>query len=137
MRQYINISKMGSIYKFGHKQRDWSISGHAAVSFTVVTARSIYFDLRPIGRTCEPKTTQRGTKRKARESRVRLHATSFFRRVRRHLKLVRPSPFYFSRCARTTPSCGTANCHDVTFLGPPLTGVSYACVRACVREQMF
>lgn len=50
----------------------------------------------------------------------------------RHLKLVRPS-------LRLTISQGTygeprhSNCHDVTFLDPPLTNVSYA----CVREQMF
>lgn len=79
----------------------------------------------------------RNEKESARAGRARSHATSFFRRARRHLRLVRPSPFYFSRCARTTPSCDTANCHGVTFPGPPLTSVSYACVRACVREQMF
>lgn len=83
-----------------------------------------------------PKT--RRTKRKAstRIVRVRLHATSFFRRsyARRHLKLVQPSSSYLSRYPQTTPFCGAANCHDVTFLNPPLTSESYACVRACVSR---
>lgn len=115
-------------------------SGHAAMAFTVVTARtiaSIYFDLRIQSdeRANQRRNAERKGKRASREC-VCTRPRSFVR-ARRHLKLARPSPFYFSRCARTMPSRGTANCHDVTFLGPPLTSVSYACVRACVHEQMF
>ena len=105
------------------------------MAFTVVTAhRSIYFDPRPIGRMCELKT-QRGTKRKARESRVRLHATSFFCRSCRHLKSSYDLLCFTSRGVHEPHHpVGTANCHDVTFLDPPLTNVSYACVRACVSR---
>jgi len=55
-------------------------------------------------------------------------------------KLVWPSLFYISRCARTTPSCGYRQLSRRDVSRP----ASYerlvrvrACVRACVREQMF
>lgn len=89
--------------------------------FTVVTTHTI--DLFRSTTNCTNVRTKGATRNEKESARMRLHATSFFRRACRHLKLVRPSPFYFSRCARTTPSCDAANCHDVTFLDPPLTSV--------------
>ena len=78
--------------------------------------------------------TKDATKRKARESRVRLHATSFFCRSCRHLKSSYDLLCFTSRGVHEPHHpVDTANCHDVTFLDPPLTNVSYACVRACVR----
>lgn len=87
---------------------------------------------RSIGQTCENhrRRIERERKRADHEY-VRLRPRSFG--GRRHLKLVRPS-------LRLTTSRGAyceprhSNCHDVTFLDPPLTSVSYACVRACMSR---